>query len=158
MRWIWSHALRHWWLLIVIFVGALGNAAFAAAVPLYVGNAFNAMHLDPNSIAVLIPFAVMVGVSQFLRSVLQLGRNFGSELIAQKIERNIREELYSSLLGKSMTFHNLQPVGDTMARATNDVREISLMFSTGVATSGLAPFCFFLCPSFMHRNIARPSY
>jgi ATP-binding cassette subfamily B protein len=30
-----------------------------------------------------------------------------------------------------MTFHNLQPVGDTMARATNDVREINLMFSPG---------------------------
>ncbi len=147
VRWIWSHALRHWWLLIVIFVGALGNAAFAAAVPLYVGNAFNAMHLDPNSIAVLIPFAVMVGVSQFLRSVLQLGRNFGSELIAQKIERNIREELYSSLLGKSMTFHNLQPVGDTMARATNDVREISLMFSTGV-NLGVGSILFLFMPFF----------
>jgi ATP-binding cassette subfamily B protein len=31
-----------------------------------------------------------------------------------------------------MTFHNLQPVGDTMARATNDVREINLMFSPGI--------------------------
>ena len=30
-----------------------------------------------------------------------------------------------------MTFHNLQPVGDTMARATNDVREINFMFSPG---------------------------
>ncbi|MGD8822857.1 MAG: ABC transporter ATP-binding protein, partial [Anaerolineales bacterium] len=29
-------------------------------------------------------------------------------------------------------FHNLQPVGDTMARATNDVREINLMFNPGV--------------------------
>jgi ATP-binding cassette subfamily B protein len=35
------------------------------------------------------------------------------------------------LLGKSMTFHNLQPVGDTMARATNDVHEIGLMFNPG---------------------------
>jgi ATP-binding cassette subfamily B protein len=31
-----------------------------------------------------------------------------------------------------MTFHSLQPVGDTMARATNDVREINLMFSPGL--------------------------
>jgi ATP-binding cassette subfamily B protein len=31
-----------------------------------------------------------------------------------------------------MTFHNLQPVGDTMARATNDVREVNFMFSPGV--------------------------
>ena len=41
-------------------------------------------------------------------------------------------KLYLSLLGKSMTFHSLQPVGDTMARATNDVREVNLMFNPGM--------------------------
>src|SRR5258706_260514 len=74
----------------------------------------------------------MVSVPQVGRGILQLGRNFGSEWIAQKVERDIREELYASLLGKSMTFHNLQPVGDTMARATNDVREVNFLFSPGV--------------------------
>lgn len=132
VRWVWSHAIRHGWLLVLIVIGALGNAAFAAAIPLYVGKAFNAMRQVPTDVTALIPFAVMIAVTQALRGVLQLGRNFGSELIAQKVERNVREELYSSLLGKSMTFHNLQPVGDTMARATNDVREINLMFSPGV--------------------------
>ena len=53
-------------------------------------------------------------------------------MIGQRWERDIRAELYVSLLGKSMTFHNLQPVGDTMARATNDVREINLMFNPGL--------------------------
>ncbi len=52
--------------------------------------------------------------------------------MAQRIERDVRDELYISLLGKSMTFHSLQPVGDTMARATNDVREVNYMFSPGV--------------------------
>jgi ATP-binding cassette subfamily B protein len=58
-------------------------------------------------------------------------RNFGFEIIAQKIEKNVRQELYVNLLGKSMTFHNLQSVGDLMARATNDVREVNYMFSPG---------------------------
>lgn len=31
-----------------------------------------------------------------------------------------------------MTFHSLQPVGDIMARATNDVREINFLFSPGI--------------------------
>ena len=67
-----------------------------------------------------------------MRGVLQFGRNFSAEWLGQLFERNIRDELYVSLLGKSMTFHNLQPVGDTMARATNDVREINFMFSPGI--------------------------
>ncbi len=39
---------------------------------------------------------------------------------------------YVDLLGKSMTFHDLQPVGDTMARATNDVREINYLVYPGI--------------------------
>ena len=70
--------------------------------------------------------------SQLIRGIMQFGRNYGFEFVAQKVEREVRFELYSSLLGKSMTFHNLQPVGDTMARATNDVREVNYMFSPGV--------------------------
>ncbi|HAX69634.1 MAG TPA: ABC transporter ATP-binding protein, partial [Anaerolineae bacterium] len=49
--------------------------------------------------------------------------------------------------GKSMTFHNLQPVGDTMARATNDVREVNYMFSPGVNLV-VGSFMFILMPLF----------
>jgi ATP-binding cassette subfamily B protein len=131
-KWIVSHATRYWPILVMIFFGALGNAALAAVVPVLVGDAFNQM-LQPNpDTSILLPLALILGGSQIVRGVLQLGRNFGAELIAQKIERDIRDELYISLLGKSMTFHNLQPVGDTMARATNDVREVNFMFSPGL--------------------------
>lgn len=132
VRWIWSHAARYWYIMLMLFVGAVGNASLAAVVPVLVGNAFNDM-LKPNpDTSVLLPLALILGASQIVRGVLQLGRNFGAELLAQKIERDIRDELYLSLLGKSMTFHNLQPVGDTMARSTNDVREINFMFSPGI--------------------------
>jgi ATP-binding cassette subfamily B protein len=132
VRWIWSHAVRYWPILVMLVIGATGNAALAAYVPVLTGDAFNAMLKATPDLSVLLPLALAIGGSQILRGVLQFGRNFGAELMAQKVERDIRDELYISLLGKSMTFHNLQPVGDTMARATNDVREINYMFSPGV--------------------------
>lgn len=132
VRWILAHTKRYWWLVLIMFIGAIGNAALAAIVPVLTGDAFNAMLNVPPETKVLLPLALIMGGSQILRGILQLGRNFGAELIAQRIERDVRDELYVSLLGKSMTFHNLQPVGDTMARATNDVREINLMFSPGI--------------------------
>ncbi len=132
VRWILSHTKRYWWLVLIMFIGAVGNAALAAFVPVLTGDAFNAMLNVPPDTKVLLPLALIMGGSQIVRGILQLGRNFGAELIAQRIERDVRDELYVSLLGKSMTFHNLQPVGDTMARATNDVREINLMFSPGI--------------------------
>jgi ATP-binding cassette subfamily B protein len=42
-----------------------------------------------------------------------------------------------------MTYHSLNPVGDVMARATNDVREINFMFSPGInLVVGSANFIF----------------
>jgi ATP-binding cassette subfamily B protein len=116
----------------MLFLGAFGNAALAAVVPLLVGDAFNAMLKPTPDTSALLPLALIIGGTQILRGALQLGRNFGAELLGQRLEREIRDEMYITLLGKSMTFHSLQPVGDTMARATNDVREINLMFSPGI--------------------------
>jgi ATP-binding cassette, subfamily B, bacterial len=132
VRWIWSHATHYWYILTILFLGALGNAALALVVPILTGDAFNAMLQPHPDTSVLLPLALIIGGTQIVRGLLQFARNFGAELMAQKVERDIREELYVSLLGKSMTFHSLQPVGDTMARATNDVREVNLLFSPGL--------------------------
>jgi ATP-binding cassette subfamily B protein len=130
-RWILSHVRPYWYLVVMTTIGAIGNAALAALVPVLTGSAFDAILAKPPQTDRLLTLALWILVSQFIRGALQLGRNFGAELIGQRLERDIREELYISLIGKSMTFHNLQPVGDTMARATNDVREINLMFNPG---------------------------
>jgi len=132
----------------MMITGAVGNAALAAVVPVLTGDAFNAMLKTPPDTSALLPLALIIGGSQIVRGILQLGRNFGAELLAQKMERQIRDELYLSLLGKSMTFHSLQPVGDTMARATNDVREVNYMFSPGVNLV-VGSFIFLLMPIFV---------
>ena len=132
VRWIISHALHNWPLAITMLVGAFGNAALAAAVPVLIGQAFNGILATPPDLDVLLRVAIWIAITQVVRSVLQLGRNFSAELMGQRIERDARDELYISLLGKSMTFHSLQPVGDTMARATNDVREVNFLFSPGL--------------------------
>jgi ATP-binding cassette, subfamily B, bacterial len=145
VRWIWSHARRHGWIIFMMIVGAVGNAGLAAVVPVLTGNAFNAMLAPQPDTSVLLPLALTLGISQVVRGVLQLGRNFGAELLAQKMEMQVRDELYLSLLAKSMTFHNLQPVGDTMARSTNDVREVNYMFSPGINLV-VGSFIFILMP------------
>jgi ATP-binding cassette, subfamily B, bacterial len=145
VRWIMSHMRPYWWIIVMAVIGAIGNAALAVVVPVLTGDAFNAMLESPPDTSVLLPLALIIGVSQIIRGVLQLGRNFGAELMAQRMERDIRDELYLSLLGKSMTFHNLQPVGDTMARSTNDVREVNYMFSPGLNLV-IGSFMFILMP------------
>ncbi len=131
-RWVISHALRQWWIILIALIGALGNAALLAVCQVQVGKAFNVVSAPTFDAKALLNIAMIIIIAGVIRGILQLARNFGFEFIAQRIERNVRRELYSSLLSKSMTFHNLQPVGDTMARATNDVREVNFLFSPGL--------------------------
>ena len=132
----------------MMVAGAVGNAGLAAVVPVLTGDAFNAMLEPVPDTSVLVSLALIMGISQVIRGALQFARNFGAEILAQKLERSVRDELYLSLLGKSMTFHNLQPVGDTMARATNDVREVNYMFSPGLNLV-VGSLVFMLIPIFV---------
>ncbi|MFW9782060.1 MAG: ABC transporter ATP-binding protein [Candidatus Heimdallarchaeota archaeon] len=61
-----------------------------------------------------------------------LARTF-REIVAQRIERDVRKEFYLSLLGKSQSFHDNQRIGDIMARATNDVRFLNFLISPALA-------------------------
>ena len=132
VRWISAHFLQYWYLGLSMLIGAIGNAALASVVPLVIGMALNVLLEDPPQTESLLRFALIIVVTQVIRGALQLGRNFSAEMIGQHLERDIRHEFYTSLLGKSMTYHSLLPVGDVMARATNDVREINFMFSPGI--------------------------
>ncbi|MBA3871805.1 MAG: ABC transporter ATP-binding protein, partial [Anaerolineae bacterium] len=130
-RFILSHIVRHPVVGAMMIIGGFSNAAFAAAVPYFIGVAFNAV-IAGNQQDVIIHATLGVVISQFMRGCLQLMRNFGAEIFSQRIERDVRDELYASLLGKSMDFHDQQPVGEIMARVTNDVREMNLMMNPGL--------------------------
>jgi ATP-binding cassette subfamily B protein len=115
-----------------MLLGAIGNAGLAAAAPIFIGEALDVLLEGTPQTERLIQISLLIAGTQIVRGFLQFGRNFSAELIGQRMERDIRHEFYTSLLGKSMTYHSLLPVGDVMARATNDVREVNFMFSPGI--------------------------
>ncbi len=144
IRWVASHVLRYKPLLVSLVVGAWGNAACAFAVPALIGVGFNAIIQPVPNLNTVSLCAILIIVSQIVRGSLMLSRNFSAEMVAQRIERDTRDELYADLLGKSMTFHSMQPVGEIMARTTNDVHELNLMFNPGInLVIGSAMFLFF---------------
>ncbi|MDZ4767008.1 MAG: ABC transporter ATP-binding protein [Chloroflexota bacterium] len=131
LRFILSHIARHPKFALMMVFGSFSNAALAASVPYFIGRAFNAV-TEGDGMATVVPMAWAIIASQLLRGALQLMRNMSSEVFAQRVERDVRDELYASLLGKDMTFHDMQPVGEIMARVTNDVREMNLMMNPGL--------------------------
>lgn len=130
--WVFSHVRRNWAIILVILAGAIGNAALAAAIPIFTGQAFDAITGAAPDLRALAIACLLMVLSQVVRSSLQLGRNFGSEVVGQRLERDSRRELYGELLGKSMGFHDMHSTGDIMARSTNDVRELALMMAPGL--------------------------
>jgi len=132
VRWIISHLLRYPQFPLAALLATIFNNWFYSSIQVYVGRAFDVIITPGWSTAVLLGVALSVvgsGIGQGLTGLL---RNYGMEFLAQHVERDAREELYISLLGKSQTFHGRQRVGDIMARATNDVHTLNLMFSPGV--------------------------
>jgi ATP-binding cassette subfamily B protein len=159
MRWVMSHALRHKPYIVGVFIGAFGNSMGAGILALYIGWGFDIM-VESGDINALGWLSLSLIGSQLIRGALMLGRNLCSEIIGQRLERDIRDELYLSLIGKSMSFHDNQVTGDLMARATNDVREINLMFNPGLnLVVGSAFFMvapFFVVPSIHPQLLLTP--
>lgn len=132
LRWIVSHLRRNPLVILGMVSGAVSNAALATVIPILAGNAFDAVRGETPNLRALLVAAVLIVVSQLIRALLQLTRNFSSEVLGQRLERDARQELYAALLGKSMGFHDSHATGELMARATNDVRELALMIAPGL--------------------------
>lgn len=147
-RWLLSHLLNQWLVVTLALLGAIGNAVLAGTLPVYTGNAFDLVSAGGDIAQPLLRIALTAAAMQTIRILLQFARNFGFEYTAQRMERYVRNELYTELLGKSMTFHSLQPVGDIMARATNDVKEVNFMFSPGF-NMVLGSLIFLIVPFFV---------
>jgi ATP-binding cassette subfamily B protein len=131
VRWIVAHILRYPWLPLATVALALLGTICESLNRLLVGRAFDLL-LAPGAGPHLLLRAALpvlgVGIGQ---GIAQLARNTAIEVLAQRFERDARDELYLNLLGKSLSFHGRQRIGDVMARATNDVRQLNMMVNPG---------------------------
>jgi ATP-binding cassette, subfamily B, bacterial len=137
VRWIVSHLLRYpIFPLIAVLAAVVNNWAYAT-IQVWIGRAFDLVTssgwlngaMPTQALGAL---ALVVGGIALTQGVSGLARNYSFEFLAQRIERDTRDELYVNLLGKSQTFHGRQRIGDIMARATNDVRALNFMFNPGM--------------------------
>jgi len=144
VRWILSHVLRYPLLPLGMALAGILSSALTSWSRVLPGRAFDCvlsiLGLLEGSFEwfglgaasrTLLWIALGVLATRIGQGLLTLARNAAVEFLAQRVERDARDELYVSLLGKSLTFHSRQRVGDLMARATNDVRQLNMMLSPG---------------------------
>jgi ATP-binding cassette subfamily B protein len=132
VRWIASHLAQYPWLPLAAILAAVVNNFAASYIQVLIGRGFDLLNTPGWATRSLLLLALTVFFSAAMQGLFGLARNSSFEFMAQRVERDGRDELYASLLGKSQTFHNRQRIGDIMARATNDVRTLNIMFSPGL--------------------------
>ena len=131
VRWITSHCWEHKTYLIIGLLGfasayislSAGRVLFGRGAELII-NGGEPRAIIMLSLAVLI-VSVWDGVGSLIGSMSMV-------IVSTRVERDSRHELYTSLLGKSQTFHDQQRVGDVMARATDDVRQLHFVIHPGI--------------------------
>jgi ATP-binding cassette subfamily B protein len=131
-RWIISHVMRYPHLPIAMILMSILSNWLNSQAPLYLGRAFDHIGSPERNLRTLLLLSLSILGFRLGSAAVNVLRSVFSEFVAQLLERNAREELYVSLLGKSLTFHSRQRIGDVMARATNDVRQLNFMFSPGI--------------------------
>ncbi len=132
VRWILSHLLRYKIFLASFVVSVVLLNVFNSTIPRLTGLAFDEVAGGEASLQRLLMIALVILGVVLVRGVVDLTGAISTEFLAQRLERDTREELYLSLLAKSQTFHNRQRVGDIMARAANDVQQLNPMINPGV--------------------------
>ncbi|MEL6150511.1 MAG: ABC transporter transmembrane domain-containing protein, partial [Chloroflexota bacterium] len=131
LRWIVSHVWRYK-LVFIGFVTTFLLAFIAFSYPrILIGQAADEI-ISPSGGNRLIWLSVGVLLLLTLDGILSLVGALLNEVIARRFERDARDELYTSLLGKSQAFHDRQRVGDIMARANDDTQALATMISPGL--------------------------
>lgn len=131
VRWIISHLLRYKHLILSFFFAAILTNILYSVIPVLTGVAFNIVLQGESARNRLLGVSLALLAVILVSGGFDLCARFLPELLGKRFARDARSELYLSLLGKSQTFHNRQRVGDIMARAANDMTQLSNMVVPG---------------------------
>ena len=130
-RWVFSHLRRHPLLVGGAVLFSIVAWSLFGLGPVMVGRVAQVV-IEGQGGAALFAAALVVLVVLLGDSVFALANNLCAVTLGHRLERDVRDELYRSLLGKSQTFHNRQRVGDLVARATDDTRHLNQMIHPGL--------------------------
>ncbi len=134
VRWIISHLLRYKHLILSFMLTVILTNILYSVIPVLTGAAFNIVLQGESAGNRLLGISLVLLAVILVGGGLDLCARFFPELLGKRFARDARSELYLSLLGKSQTFHNRQRVGDIMARAANDMTQLSNMVVPGFDT------------------------
>lgn len=149
-KWILAHILsgKNKYLIIIVIFTTIIATVLSSQVLILVGVAIN--NFTSNAASSLFYFTILILILGITGPLIRLINFMLREILAQKMEKETRQELLANLLGKSQSFHEQQKTGEIMARATEDVRMLNFLMSPAISlifesfTSLFIPIIFIL--------------
>ncbi|GAB4195255.1 MAG: ABC transporter ATP-binding protein [Roseiflexaceae bacterium] len=124
--------MRFKFFVLFYIVGSVVLHLLTSSQPLIYGAAIDAVIGPQPNINSFYSFTLILLGMVVARGLVGLCSNYSLERIANGFERDIRDELYLSLLRKGQSFFNNYRTGDLMARTTDDTRQLNEMFAPGL--------------------------
>ncbi|PYM41822.1 MAG: ABC transporter ATP-binding protein [Candidatus Rokuibacteriota bacterium] len=123
-------------------VVCLGAATLASlAIPWTLKRAIDALQHDPTNTP-LARYVLLIVVFALANGVARLGSRFAIIGGGQRIEYDLRNDLYASFLGFPPRFYAAHSTGDLMTRASSDVAAVKSLVGFGVVSLAGTAFAF----------------
>ena len=146
------HAAAYW----VGFLSLLASNFFATLGPRYLQRGIDVLATaGPGAAKGVATAALWVAGLALASGVLRFGMRHRLNGASREVETDLRNDLFRRLMGLSAPFHQRFPVGDLMARATNDLLALRMvagpaimyLVDTTVRTIMIVPMMLALSPS-----------
>ncbi|MFX1274273.1 MAG: ABC transporter ATP-binding protein [Promethearchaeota archaeon] len=133
IRWILAHIFsgKNKYLIFIVFFTTISAAIINSQVLIVVGLAIN--DFIKGNISTLLSYTLIMLILGIFAPLIRLSSFMLREILAQRMEKEARQEFAGNLLGKSQSFHEQQKTGELMARATEDVRMLNFLMSPAIS-------------------------
>jgi ATP-binding cassette subfamily B protein len=131
-KWFARHVLKEKLLFVLMLIFLILFIGARSLNPLLIGNVFDVLDQPGVTFRDLILPAIYIVISGIVITISDYLQSYFSQVIAHKVTRNVTEEFYDDMLEKSQEFHDRVKIGDIMARATYDTRQMNIFISPGL--------------------------
>ncbi|NHJ84996.1 MAG: ABC transporter ATP-binding protein [Asgard group archaeon] len=137
-KWFAKQLLKEKWLFVVLLIFLILFIGTVSLTPMFIGNVFDVLD-DATILAnheeafrMVLNICLLIAMAGVIRTVGDYVQSYTNEVVAHKITKNVTEEFYNDMLEKSQEFHDRVKVGDIMARATYDTRQMNIFIAPGL--------------------------
>ncbi|NPD89979.1 MAG: ABC transporter ATP-binding protein [Asgard group archaeon] len=148
-KWFFKHLVKEKLLSIVLLIFLTIYIATTSVTPFFIGDIFGELAKENRSFSIILRTALLIALAGVIRAAADFVQSYMNEVLAHKVTKNVTEEFYNDMLEKSQEFHDRIKVGDIMARATYDTRQMNIFISPGLKFLFEASFTLIFSVSFM---------